>query len=116
MIPLVWPDSTNRCLGVDPRLAKRTRNASGRFAMRTWVEKPSLLLVTAIVSISLAGCESPTLLMTAEGPSNEIPHNGSYGQYAILKATFTAAQSRALAIATTPTSAEAAYSPPSGDQ
>jgi hypothetical protein len=64
----------------------------------------------------LAGCASPTVVMTTEGLSDQVPNAAANGQYAILKAAFGAAQSRALGIATAPAQAANAYQPPASDQ
>ena len=49
---------------------------------------------------ALGGCESPTLIMTTQGLSDQVPKgpdNGYRGQYAVLDAAFEQAQARAVA-------------------
>ncbi|MBV8799247.1 MAG: hypothetical protein JO208_05515 [Alphaproteobacteria bacterium] len=62
--------------------------------------RASVAGLSGALLIMLTGCESPTLIMTTEGPSSQIPHssdNQYHGQYAILTTVFTKAQTQALA-------------------
>jgi len=58
----------------------------------------NILLLAGVIAVATAGCESPTMVMTTEGLSNQIPNGAANGQYAVLRAAFTKAQGRALAV------------------